>query len=253
MQPLPELQSQLARALREPGAASPPIRANGLSAARRLQVYRHNYESALLSALRAVYPVTERLVGEGFFSTAAMQYLKQDPSRSGNIQDYGAAFPAFLGGYAPAVDLPYLSDVAALEWRRLEAALAPAHTPMDIKALAEVPTATQPRLHFRLQPAAGIFESRFPVLSIWQFCQQAEPEGELDLGLGSQCVLLSRPALDVQMRLVSAGEHAFLLRIEQGGSFEVACSDALAMERGFDVEKRFATLVREEILTGFHL
>ncbi len=253
MQPLPELQAQLAQALREPGAASPPIRPNGLSAARRLQVYRHNYESALLSALRAVYPVTERLVGEAFFAAAAAQCLKQNPSRSGNIQDYGGAFPTFLGGYASAADVPYLGDVAALEWRRLEAVLAPAHTPMDIKALAEVPAEMQPKLHFHLQPAAGIFESHFPILSIWEFCQQAEPVGELDLGLGAQYVLISRPALDVQMRLLSASEHAFLRRLAQGGSFEAACSDALAMEHGFDVEGRFATLVREQILTSFHL
>jgi hypothetical protein len=253
MQPLPELQTRFARALRDPGASLPPIRANGLGAARRLQVYRHNHETALLSALRAVYPVTERLVGEEFFAAAACGYVRQDLSRSGNVQEYGGAFPSFLGTYAPAASLPYLGDVAALEWRRLQTAVAAPHTPMDLKALAAVPAGDLPELHFHHQPAARAFKSAFPVLSIWEFCRQVDPEGELDLELGGQCVLFSRPALDVQMRLVTPGEYAFLQRLCGGGTFEAACRDALALEQGFDVEERFAALVREEILTSFHL
>lgn len=253
MPPLPELQSGFGRALRDPAAPLPPIRGKGLDPARRLQVYRHNHSIALASALRAVYPVTERLVGEDFFAMAAEVYAVSDPSHSGNIQDYGASFPAFLAAYTPAASLPYLGDVAVLEWLRLQTAVAPPHTPMDIRALAEVPAETLPGLHFHHQPAARAFESRFPVLSIWEFCQQADPQGGLDLALGGQCVLLSRPALDVQMRLVTPGEYAFLQRLCRGGAFEAACRDALALEQGFDVEERFTALVREDILTSFYL
>jgi hypothetical protein len=124
---------------------------------------------------------------------------------------------------------------------------------MDIETLARVPAEVLPELHFHHQAAARAFESRFPVLSIWEFCQQAEPEGELDRGLGGQCVLFSRPTLDVEMRLVSAGEYAFLQCLWRGGTFEAACRDALDVEPMFDVEERFAALVREQILTSFHL
>lgn len=253
MQPLPELQAGFGRALRDVGAPLPPIRAKGLDAVRRLQVYRNNHAIALASALRAVYPVTERLVGEDFFIAAADAYVKANPSHSGNIQDYGGSFPLFLAAYAPAAGLPYLPDVASLEWRRLQTAVAPPHRPMDMKALAAVPAEDLPELYFHHQPAARAFESRFPVLSIWQFCQEAEPQGELDLGLGAQCVLFSRPALDVEMRLLSKGEYAFLQRLCRGGTFEAACRAALEVEAEFDVQERFATLVREEILTSFHL
>ncbi len=253
MQPLPELQASFGLALRDIGAPLPPIRAKGLDAARRLQVYRNNHSIALASALRAVYPVTERLVGEDFFTAAADAYGAANPSHSGNIQDYGGALPAFLAAYVPAMSLPYLPDVASLEWRRLQTAVALPHQPMDLQALAAVPAESLPELYFHHQPAARAFESRFPVLSIWQFCQEAEPKGELDLGLGAQCVLFSRPALDVEMRLLSKGEYAFLQRLCRGATFEAACRAALDAEAEFDVQERFAALVREEILTGFHL
>ena len=253
MLPLPELQAGFGRALRDTAAPLPPIRAKGPDAARRLQVYQHNHEIALSSALRAVYEVTARLVGEDFFTDAAAAYVRQNPSHGGNIQDYGGSFPAFLATYSPAESLPYLADVASLEWRRLQTAVAPTHTPMDLKALGAVPAEDLPDLYFHHQPAARAFESPYPVLSIWEFCQEAEPEGKLDLGLGSQCVLFSRPALDVEMRLLSQGEYAFLQRLCRGANFETACRAALEAEPGFDVQERFAALVREQILTSFHL
>ena len=253
MLPLPELQQRMSQALRGGDAAGLPLRDRGMTGARRLQVYRNNHVSALREALRAVYPVTERLVGEEFFASAADAYVAANPSRSGNIQDYGGAFPLFLEDYAPAMSLPYLGDVAALEWRRLQTAIAPLHQPMDLEALAKVPRDALTELRFHHQPAARALDSRFPILSIWRFCQQVEPQGELDLDRGSERVLFSRRAEEVEMRLLSPGEYAFLRVLCRGETFEVACRTALTVERGFDVEERFAMLVRDEVLTGFYL
>lgn len=253
MLPLPELQYKLGQALRGGSMAGLPLRDHGISGARCLQVYRNNHVTALREALRAVYPITERLVGEEFFASAADAYAAANPSRSGNIQDYGGAFPVFLESYGPAASLPYLGDVAALEWRRIQTAIAPPHVPMDLKALAEVPADMLTELHFHHQPAARAIDSRFPILSIWQFCQEADPQGLLDLDKGSERVLFSRRALDVEMRLLSPGEYAFLRVLCRGETFGEACHTALTVERGFDVEERFAALVREEILTDFYL
>lgn len=250
---LPELQQRFGQTLLEHPAPGLPLRDNGLSGARRLQVYRHNMRSALTAALASVYPVTQRLVGEEFFRFAAEAYIRNNPSHSGNIQDYGGAFPLFLGTYTPAVSLPYLGDVAALEWRRLETALAPPHLPMDLEALAAVPKELQPELHFHHQPAARALSSRFPILSIWEFCQEEEPQGELHLEGPGECVLFARPRLDVTMRRLSLGEYGFLQALCRGDTFLAACHEALAVEPGFDVERRFANLVQEEILTSFYL
>ncbi|HSN18074.1 MAG TPA: DNA-binding domain-containing protein [Gammaproteobacteria bacterium] len=250
---LPELQQKFAEAVRGGTAAGLPLRDHGIPGVRRLQVYRNNHVSALREALRAVYPVTQRLVGEEFFAAAADAYGAANPSHGGNIQDYGGAFPRFLEDYAPAASLPYLGDVAALEWRRLQTAFAAPHAPMDVRALAEVPADALADLRFHHQPAARAFDSQFPILSIWRFCQQTDPEGRLELDKGSERVLFSRKAVDVEMRLLSPGEYAFLRVLCRGETFAEACRTAFTVERSFDVEERFAALVRDEILTGFYL
>lgn len=251
MLPLPELQRRFGTSLAG-HAAEIPVRGNGLEAAQRLQVYRNNMRSNLTDALSAVYPVTRRLVGEGFFAAGAWDYIEAHPSHTGNIQDYGGAFPRFLAGYGPASSLPYLSDVAALEWRRLETALASPHRPLDVGALAKVPEQRQPGLHFRLQPAARILCSPHPVLSIWEYCQSAAPEGDLDIDRPGECVLLARPGLDVRMRHLGPGEYSFLHHLGRGDTFEAACLKALETEPDFDVARRFTALVQEEILTEFY-
>jgi hypothetical protein len=115
-----------------------------------------------------------------------------------------------------------------------------------------VPTEIQPALHFRHQPAAQVFCSRYPVLTIWEYCQSMAPEQELDIDLPGERVLFARPALDAYMRRLSPGEHDFLQQLCGGHTFEEACMRALKTEPGFDVERNFTGLVREEILTGFY-
>src|ERR1700743_1791638 len=75
-----------------------------------------------------------------------------------------------------------------------------------------------------------------PTLSIGDFCQEAEPQGRLDLDKGGERVLFFRRELDTHMRCISAGEHAFLVSLCRGGAFATACQAGLDEEPGFDVQ-----------------
>ena len=48
--------------------AAPVVHGGGLTPERRLEIYRHNVMHNLRGALRDIFPVTERIVGEFFFS-----------------------------------------------------------------------------------------------------------------------------------------------------------------------------------------
>lgn len=68
---LHELQQRFATAVlgKDDGSFERHIHAAGLTGTQRLQVYRNNTRLGLTGALAAVYPVAQRLVGEGFFIT----------------------------------------------------------------------------------------------------------------------------------------------------------------------------------------
>ena len=83
---------------------------------RHFQVYRNNIIESLTTALKAIYPVTERLVGEGFFRYTTASYIPAHRPVSGNLHDFGEKFFSFLASFPPASELTYLPDVARLEW-----------------------------------------------------------------------------------------------------------------------------------------
>lgn len=83
---------------------------------KKLSIYRNTSRMALINALKETYPVCERLVGSLFFFNMAAYYVNLHPSQSYSLNDYGESFALFIQDFPPVQSLPYLSDVAHLEW-----------------------------------------------------------------------------------------------------------------------------------------
>ena len=101
---------------------------------RRFAVYRNNVAHSLSRALASRYPVIERLVGEDFFRPLAAAFIAAHPPASPMLFQWGGEFPGFLAGFPPLRDLPYLADVAELEWLRGQAYHAADAQPADATA-----------------------------------------------------------------------------------------------------------------------
>lgn len=136
-----ETQRAFAAELRRDSAAAACLDVVGAAPARRarLAIYRRSVEAARVEALAATYPITRALIGEACFQQVASHHARAFPSGSGDLNDYGGEFAGFLAGQALLAGLPYLPDVARLEWAMLEVARAPDAARFDFDALASVP------------------------------------------------------------------------------------------------------------------
>lgn len=251
---LPDIQARVMDALllRDGAAATALVRpTQPLSARQRLQVYRNNMFESLIAALGAVYPVVARLVGTGFFRHAAKACISAHPSRSGNLQDFGGEFSGFLRAYPPAADLPYLPDVAALEWA-LHRAYHEAELPgLALECLAQVPAAEQPGLRLRLQPSAHFVASPYPVLRIWQANQpEALDDGStISLDEGGVNLLVVQHALEIEFRLLGLAESRWLCALAGEASLAVATRRALDADPAFDLMAVLARHLRRGLFT----
>ena len=135
-------------------------------AAPGIEVYRESVRATHAAALAATYPVVRRLVGDAFFAEAARRHAATHASMSGDLNEYGAGFAAFLARYAPAASLAYLADVAALEWACQECALATESAAFDFSALANIAPGDHGALRFTLHPAVRLVASAHPIVSI---------------------------------------------------------------------------------------
>jgi hypothetical protein len=141
--PLPslrELQRDFAatasRGRRRPRRRSPRFRTR--RAVERMCVYRRALFANYRNALAATYPVVKRLVGAPFFDAAVDAFVDAHPATSGDLNLYGDTFGAFLSVYPPAASLPYLGDVAALEWAQDEANRAADYASSPQEVLADL-------------------------------------------------------------------------------------------------------------------
>jgi len=131
-----------------------------------IEVYRQGVRAGHAAALAATYPVVRRLVGKAFFAEAGRRYAAIHASTSGDLDEYGADFAAFIGRYEHAASLPFLPDVAALEWACHECERSPEPAAFDFTALANVAPHAHAELRFTLHPAVRLVASSHPIVSI---------------------------------------------------------------------------------------
>jgi hypothetical protein len=256
MPSLLELQSAFVRGVFDPADAviAGLIAPGATGAEAGLAVYRRNALGNHAAALRDVYPVVLRLVGAQFFDRLARDYATQTPSRSGDLHDFGGELGAFLDALPAARNLPYLADVARLEWAVHRSFHARHVPPLDPARLAVVLPERLPDLRFELHPAARLLRSPYPVLTIWRVNQpQWSGDQAVDLGLGAEQVLIIRRALEVTLEPLSAAEYAMLEALDAGGNLGDALAAALALDAEFDLQAFLARHALGGTLTALRL
>lgn len=218
---------------------------------RRFNVYRNNVATSLVDVLEAYFPVVARLVGSDFFRAMARAFAAASPPTSPILSRYGAEFPAFLEAFPPVQDLPYLADVARLEWLRQRAYHAADAAPLKGDDLATTEASKVHELVFRPHPSSGLVASSYPVVSIWRTNTQDDEVAHVDSEGGGEFALIVRPHLAVHVVPLSAGAHAFATALLGGKPLGAAAMDAQATGATFDLQGALATLIEQGALAGF--
>lgn len=250
---LAERQHGFAEAILNPDLPVPPGLADphGSACADRFAVHRNNVATGLVEALRSGFPVVDRLVGHEFFSAMAREHAFQCPPSSPVLLAYGDGFPDFIAGFEPAADLPYLADVARLEWLWLEAYHAAEAEPLTIAGLARIPADRLPGLLLTLHPATRFSGFAHPASTVWRLHQHGGVPGSIELGDAAEHVLIVRPEADVGAIPISPGILRFLGAVRGGESIAGAVAVALEEEARLDIGAMLRLLFEAGAFAGF--
>jgi hypothetical protein len=225
----------------------------GLSASARIAIYRNNLLANFRKALSATYPVVEALVGPVFFGANVEVFVRAHPSTRGDVNRYGGELARFLATYPPARDLPYLPDVARLEWAIDQAHIAPDTDALDLEALAAVPEAAFGALTFALHPSARFVVSPYPIFRIWQANQPGHERDErIDLGEGGDALLVVRRIDGLGVHRLEPGDYALLVALGRGLCLDDAVERATAADATFDLGAALRTHVAMRTIVAFH-
>ena len=208
---------------------------------RRFAVYRNNVAVSLVEALGARFPVMKRLVGDESFSAMARAFVLREPPLSPLLIHYGEAFPAFVEAFDAAQPLPYLADVARLEYARGQAYHAADAEPLPRAAFAALPASRIGSARVTLHPSVGIIASRFPVLSIWEINQDRAVHAVPYWG--GEAAVVARPFLEIETRRLLPGCDEFLLALQSGTTIAEGVERATAMTSDFSASDGLAMLI----------
>ncbi|MEZ5661123.1 MAG: DNA-binding domain-containing protein [Burkholderiaceae bacterium] len=244
-----------AAALLDPTHAGPAgLRTwNGSDPARRVDVYRNNVISSLIDALADTYPMVQQLVGEEFFRAMASVFIRQHPPRTRILAHYGDEFAAFVGGFEPARAVPYLSDMARLEFARLQASHAADAPPIADAALAGALLDPERLAGLRLiwQPSMRRIESIYAVASLWAAHQTEGTVIPVSVDDAERALVL-RDGLDVLVLPVDPGTTHFVALTSAGHAFGAAAAAACERQSGFDLGAALSLLLRHGALVALH-
>lgn len=235
---------------------------NGSDPGRRFAVYRNNVLASLIDALADSFPVVQALVGESFFRAMALVYVRECPPESPILAEYGDRLPPFIRQFAPVAAVPYLADVAQLEWLRIRAFHSADGTPVAMTTVATICADVDhlPDRQLILHPSLQLIRSPYAVVSIWAAHQG---EGELaaplqieqqlaSLRLDSpQQALLLRTELTVDLIPVDAGTHSFITGLQRGMTLGEAMAQASEQHNGFEVTSGLSLLIQQGAVMGF--
>lgn len=245
-----QLQRDFAAALQTGSGLDGSLRSARVDPAQALQIYRNNHQQHRLDALAAIYPVLAKVLGAECFRMLCWQYLDHTPMRSGNLLEDGAQLPALLHTISALTYLPWLSDLARLEWTLHQVSEAPAHAhaPLTLDELATY--AAEPLAQLRLQrmAACALFHAPWSLLELWRSQQEpacarllAQPPPQ------AQWLLVSRPRLDLQLLALSVGEYRWLAELSVA-NFGAASVAALAAQPDLQLPAALVRLLSAQVL-----
>lgn len=185
-------------------------------------VYRNNTLHSLCEALGDTYPIVKRLVGDVSFKQIALDFVRNNPPTAPSLSYYGENFIHFIKTSTLNNALPYLSDVALLEWYYQYAFHSSDQPTLNIKALQSISTKQLHQIRLIPLTSVNLLSSSFPIDIIWEENLKANIE-VIDLDQFTPThLLIYRPLLEVAIISLQSNTFKLLQGLCQGNTLEAA-------------------------------
>lgn len=224
--------------------------------ARGLQSYQANALALARRALPEAFPVLTQMLGDESFADLAADFWQQRPPVRGDMAQWGGELPAFLAASPQLADVPYLADVAQVEWALHSVATA-ADSHLDAASFALLSEADPATFTLQCAEPLHCVASPWPVVTLIDAHREgaaalaALPERLAQLSTDdarAETALVWRHGLRPLLRRAAPGEADFLRALQRGASL----IEALEAADGFDFHAWLPDAVQTTLVTGAH-
>lgn len=205
-----------------------------------VQVYHNNYVENGIRALSISFPTLVYFIEQANFRALAKAYLLAHPKTQFDWADYGKTLPQFLLSHPIAVKLPYLTEVAELDWLIHELGRC-VDKPFDGESFTLISELDLSQLVFEPAPGFNLATFFFPVMPLYRLANEptlalAGPERDafmqsLTVTMGQAkhieragTIMLWRPDYKAEMLCLSESEAGIFTQIAKKQSIATVFS-----------------------------
>lgn len=132
-----------------------------------ISVYQNNYIESAIRALSITYPSVRKTLEESDFRALAKAYIKKHPKHCFDWADYGESFSAFMFDVEQLAELPFLPELAELDWRLMHIERAKNRT-FDAASFGLLQSHAMDSLYFVAAPGLQLMQAIFPLTELYQ-------------------------------------------------------------------------------------
>ncbi len=132
-----------------------------------MAIYQNNFLMTAARALSVSYPVITKMLGEQGITVLAKRLLKVSMPATGDWADWGFDLPRELAASELAEALPFLPDMANLEWHihRLNRTKQSQFEQLSLELLQQHDLQN---LYLKMQNGLTLVTSEYPVVELWR-------------------------------------------------------------------------------------
>jgi len=211
-----------------------------------MQLYRNNFYISISDYLKACFPTVMTLVGTEFFEQLAKAFIIAKPLEQASIELYGSQFSEYITHCKQADSVPYLADIALLDWSYDRAKTAFEFSDFPFEKLTSLTNEEQLNISFSLVEHTVLIKSKYPAFSIWNGVQTGELDN-IDMQ-HSECIIVHPKQNEgAKCYTLSQQQYDVLAAIAQGESLhELANLENFQQELGVFIEKSVINNFKQE-------
>jgi len=215
-----------------------------------IDIYRNNTRGSKVNALKAIYPVCKRILGDEAFHSIANYYIDIDVTGTSDLNKYGEEFNQHLtvifeAGRLPA-DYNYLPDLARLEYRFHAAYYADDDPSFDFELLNNS-VQKEEKIYFRVSDSLALLKYQTPIYEIWMNNRKVLNLGESSVPAITdfQYLLVYRENNTPVIHTITKNEYQLLDAFISGYSLQDVIDSF-----DYDVETMLPKLIAKRWLAG---
>jgi len=188
----------------------------------RVGIYAEMYWLRMRDSLRTDYPYVLQVLGEEDFEVLVARHLKRRPSTHYSLGHLGVAFVDTLRE-ATIEGLPWLADLAALEWARAEAFVAIDAPVLELSALGALNEEAFAHSRLVASPSLRLLHPAWDVLPVWRALERGEAWSELTVAEARAPLIVWRQGFNVYHVGLTPTEARAMARVQQGLDLPTVC------------------------------